>query len=385
MDDITKCTPCNPIATAPSSSGGGGGSAASSSHATPSGTVRKNGNGSTGVAANAPAVAHTTTTTATTTKGNTKNGSIPTHRVCDSCHALLERQFFSKKDYLRKDEILCQPCKQRQTAQRLGQKPVPSQSPSHQSTTLHKQQGRIAESGFKRRPNNFGYCTYLDRLFGLACFADLASLGVFTSAKDVSESMAALQGAVRYGNFAQSENNNHGVTTTQKNPKIHCWCVGDGSTPRSAVLAAFLQGWTCWSIDPALRPEWNGHSPRGVRGLFGYRGTLEDFVLSCPWKNLNANANATTNPDNQTNHPEHLIILCVHSHARFLGSCTVGKIRACYNTNNSPLSVTVPITIVSLPCCPKFRHVGDIKRPPDIQYEDDCVFSACRQVDIWNF
>jgi hypothetical protein len=76
-------------------------------------------------------------------------------------------------------------------------------------------------------------------------------------------------------------------------------------------------------------------------------------------------------------HPKHVVLLCVHSHARFRGISTIDAIRARYHN--------VPTTLVSLPCCPKFRHLGDIGRPPDVKYDDDCVFSACRTVDVWNF
>ena len=41
---------------------------------------------------------------------------------------------------------------------------------------------------------NWGYTTYLDRLFSMRCFEDLVRLRLFPGAKDMSESMGALQG-----------------------------------------------------------------------------------------------------------------------------------------------------------------------------------------------
>ena len=71
---------------------------------------------------------------------------------------------------------------------------------------------------------------------------------VFTSAKDVSESMAAIQAAGQYGlkslqikqksdnnskNNGQSSHNNSNSSSI----RVKCLCIGDGSTPRTAVLA----------------------------------------------------------------------------------------------------------------------------------------------------
>jgi hypothetical protein len=272
----------------------------------------------------------------------------PTHRVCGSCEQLVVRYLFPKKEFLKKDSeaVICHACKQKATAERCGQ------PPPHPI-----QQGRIADSGLRRKPNNFGYCNYIDHLFSLQCFSDIVALGAFTSAKDVSESMAALQGALRHGNI--DKDNASGA-------HVSCICVGDGSTPRSAVLAAYLQRWTCISVDPALPEKWQGPHAT-VRGLTGFSGTLEEFMAS-----------PMTQDGNRRDAPfRHLILLCVHSHARFVGAAAVPNIIKRYHN--------IPTTLVSLPCCAKFRHVGDIGRPPNVKYDDDCVFSACRSVEIWNF
>jgi hypothetical protein len=396
------------------------------------------------------------------------------------------------------------------------------------TTTLH---GRRAASGMNRRPNNFGYCDYVDKLFGMNCFGDIAALGVVQSAKDVSESMAALQGVARHGKLlplpvplpipqirmGREEDTTTTTTTTTSTttipsattPSIHhlpqdekgillpslprprsstataattsttkrnvvCLCIGDGTTPRSAVLAAFTQPqWLCVSIDPALQETWSHNSRNNkdktnttttskkvfsVRGLIGYRGTLEQFMMTLAdtsttkdddddddddddnlfWSHVNeedalllrsgmiqkidpksnlydycqeANSTTTdppftTNPDiqndqmnnedknkkngtplspplhlHQQQHSsscQHLVVVCVHSHARLIEPyCSVASIRAHFGTP--------PTTLVSLPCCATFRHTRDIGRAPDIRYDDDCVFSAQRTVEIWNY
>jgi hypothetical protein len=331
-----------------------------------------------------------------------------------------------------------------------------------------------------RRPNNFGYCDYVDKLFGMNCFGDIAALGVVQSAKDVSESMAALQGVIRHGKLPPLPL--PATTTTNTKRNVVCLCIGDGTTPRSAVLAAFTQPqWLCVSIDPALQETWShncnnnnstdNNSTRekkvlSVRGLIGYRGTLEQFMrtLNDPTTTTkegdnNENDNdslfwsqvkeedalllrgrmihnstdsksnpydyycqethrtttdphfTATNPDIQndptdddndknakndtplspplhlhrhhsssstTTSCQHLVILCVHSHARLIEPyCSVASIRAQFGTP--------PSTLVSLPCCATFRHTRDIGTTPDIRYDDDCVFSAQRTVEIWNY
>ena len=272
--------------------------------------------------------------TSTTPPASTTNATtviMPTHKTCGVCHESLPRHLFQKKEYRLTDRSpTCHKCKRTMTANRTKQKPPPSQG------TL---QGRVADSGMVRRPNNFGHCDYIDMLFGMECFPDLVSLGVFRSAKDVSESMAVLQGVTRHGNFHSKSKSN-----------FLCLCIGDGCTPRTAVLACFLQGWTCVSIDPALNEEWSGSNPKDVVGLTGYRprGTLADFFNNETDPSLiHPQSSPLSSTSSKPYMYQHLILLCVHSHARFIGSVTVSRIRSCYDN--------VATTICSLPCCPKFR------------------------------
>jgi len=160
--------------------------------------------------------------------------------------------------------------------------------------------------------------------------------------------------------------------------KVLCLCIGDGSTPRTAVLAAFLHpNWKCISIDPALpSPQWTGQH-KTVKRLVGYACTLEQFVLKTSSSSTASTIKDDNNQAEKEKNVEHLILICVHSHARFIGHASLKNIRSLYG---DPYT-----TLVSLPCCPRFRHVRDIGRKPDVRYDDDCVFSACRSVEIWNF
>lgn len=295
-------------------------------------------------------------------------------RHCDECHQTLPRNLFPKDKFAKNggnsdgtrkvdDGIIsvrhvCRRCKKNMTAVRCGQ-PIKSQM----------MVGRVSASGNKRRPNNHGYCDYVDDLFSLDCFPHIISLGAFTSAKDVSESMAAIKAARKHGRLSSSSSSKE----KEKETNVICLCIGDGCTPRTAILACFIEkNWDCVSIDPALRDEWHGDAPNGVRGLVGYGGTLEDYM--------------TIRDDHEgeggvvvgkTKRYDRLLLLCVHSHARLVGHASVRSIMTRYGD--------VPTTLISLPCCPKFRSSKDVGRVPDVHYEDDCVFSACRRVEIWNF
>jgi len=309
--------------------------------------------------------------------------SKPTHITCQVCNQSLPTHLFPKKKFANKNKrqktncidvtgdttdtndigstttngtsndtniICCRQCKKNQTAARCKQPTKPQT----------KQGRKNLDSGVKRRPNNFGYCNYLDQLFSLDCFPDIVNLKAFTSAKDVSESMAAIQAATQHGLMKDGSNSEK---------KIKCLCIGDGSTPRTAVLGCFLKKWNCISIDPALHEEWHGIEPKGVRGLIGYGGTLEEYLMQM-------NTDNNTRNDKEEVY-DHLILLCVHSHARLIGNASISNIMNLYNN--------VPTTLVSLPCCPKFRSTKDIGHIPDVCYEDDCVFSMCRRVEVWNF
>ena len=114
--------------------------------------------------------------------------------------------------------------------------------------------------------------------------------------------------------------------------------------------------------------------------MSGYRGTLEEFLEEEKLADLlplRTPSSSSSKDDHNPLRCRHLVLLCVHSHVRFRKKAHMDKIRSAFDHPRT--------TLVSIPCCPKFRHVSDIGRPPDVKYEDDCIFSACRDVSVWNF
>lgn len=153
-----------------------------------------------------------------------------------------------------------------------------------------------------------------------------------------------------------------------------CLCIGDGSTPRTAVLVSFMKkGWRTVSIDPNLNSEWEG-AHESVRGMIGFKGKLEDFMMEPVEKQIPI---LQADEVLETKRFKHLVLLCVHSHVQFQNETNIENVRKRYAYPRA--------TLVSIPCCPKYRHAADIKRQPDHLYEDDCIFSACRKVSVWNF
>ena len=128
-------------------------------------------------------------------------------------------------------------------------------------------------------PRNWGYTTYIDKVFSLRCFVNLVQLQVFPDAKDISESYGVLQAVIRKG-LAPDGVVARGTSTRaqEKREGVLCFCIGDGSTARTATLASFLTNWHAVSVDPGLRPEWAGKEPHGVRRLRGYAARFEDVM-----------------------------------------------------------------------------------------------------------
>lgn len=66
--------------------------------------------------------------------------------------------------------------------------------------------------------------------------------------KEITESVAAYVHASKYILSQQIEPPSQGVV------RDTIFCVGDGSTPRSAAMfALYNPSWECYSIDPQLR------------------------------------------------------------------------------------------------------------------------------------
>jgi len=190
---------------------------------------------------------------------------------------------------------------------------------------------------------SFGSVRYVDRFLRMNCAADYLAAGVLPgsrAAKEMSESMGALVAVQRI--LGPQEWGKENV----------CIIVGDGSTPRTGVMAALLTKWWCVSVDPRI------DGPRaGIRRLNTIRAKVED-VKDITWR--------TVIPGGDWHNT---IILGVHSHAPALDTWKSvpqwGKHRL----------------FVNIPCC--VRNPNPDKRLLIESYEDEHILSPHCRVDIW--
>ncbi|KAL7465249.1 hypothetical protein ACHAXS_005577 [Conticribra weissflogii] len=272
------------------------------------------------------------------------------------------------------------------------------------------------------RPTHIADCKYIDLLFSMPCYPKLNSLGLFSSSRDVSVSVAALEAVRLYGTLDPScfvghdqfgermdnrqrhtnnsnNNRNRGSETTDAtalngnniDPKsIVCLVLGEGRTPRTAVLASQHYGWTALSIDPNLADDWDGHHHDTLPGFTGYAGSISEFMDN-PDEHTETMI-AYSNPD-RDGRVEHLVIIGVqmkHDQIRLRDHASINDIRARYQD--------VPTTLISMSPVRKARLAPkrkegqatsalerDVGYEPNCSYVDEGVFSACRFVEVWNF
>lgn len=270
--------------------------------------------------------------------------------VCRDCRRQAPRSDFTQSQ-LRKEAPRCRACS-------AGSAGLPPRVAAlHEPPTELVDAAASSAALHGHQPHNFGYTTYLDKCFALTCFPELMALRVFPNVKDISESMAALAAARRH------------LTGGAPAAVVRCVVVGDGNTPRTAALAAFLTDWQCVSVDPAMKPGWQGGPDKhGVQRLTCHALTWEDYVVAAAAEE----ARAATRP------PTALILIAVHSHHRFSGGGSVDAARRACGDGN------VPTLLISMPCCHRYSHVHDCG-PPLESADDYGVFSACRRIHVWKW
>lgn len=177
---------------------------------------------------------------------------------------------------------------------------------------------------------------YLDEFMRLRAAVDLLQLGVFPNGKEITESMGAFQAVRRHVPFRLSD------------PDVVCFCVGDGSTPRTGALMAFRSAWTIVSIDPALKGDWSH-----IKRLDAVKAKVED-----------------------TSHVgRKIVIVAVHAH------CTLDAMLAAIRPLEEDHEVVGERHLVAMPCCVKQMVANG--RGPDVEYEDESVWSPMNVVRVW--
>ena len=218
---------------------------------------------------------------------------------------------------------------------------------------------------------------YFTELLKLACGPELVRLRLFPDAKELTESFAA-------NNAARSFLYPRVAGRRRVDPAdaaVTCVAVGDGNTPRTAALFAFLTRWQCVAVDPEM-VEWREWEKRrgvvddseadarggtgdaldapgevppgawgGVRRLRAFRKRIQEVRVEC----------------------EKAVLVLVHAHVS-LAECL-----AQVETRSGRCSAVI------LPCCnwyQKLRHPEGA--PPIAEYDDENVASPQRTVRVFD-
>lgn len=170
---------------------------------------------------------------------------------------------------------------------------------------------------------------YAERFFGMKCMVDMQILGMYPNLKESTESFGCFEAVVNNFDYTAKDN-------------INIVCVGDGHTPRTAAMFAFRSPWTTYSIDPALKNK------------FRYNRIKRLSVISDKIENVNLELDKPT--------------IIVHCHAHVKIETSLAHIK-------SPKT-----SVVSMECCVK-QFIQN--KPPDIEYNDNCIWSPCNRIKIW--
>ena len=249
---------------------------------------------------------------------------------------------------------------------------------------LDPARSRNAERSRAELDSGRSYSRYVTELLKLACAPELVRLRLFPDAKELTESFAANNAA---RSFLWSKNAAGRARVDPADAAVTCVAVGDGNTPRTAALFAFLTRWHCVAVDPEMVEwrEWrkrrgvdaddddgdgdgdgdddddddgDGDRPGvptgawgGVRRLRAFRKKIQEIRVEC----------------------EKAVLVLVHAHVS-LAECL-----AQVQTRSGRCSAVI------LPCCnwyQKLRHPEGA--PPLAEYDDGSVASPQRTVRVFD-
>jgi len=217
----------------------------------------------------------------------------------------------------------------------------------------------------------------------------------FSSTDLNSNALAALKYASRYCALDTDDSRDSSILSSNESDAseplhILCLVLGEGSFPRTAILAAICQGWVAVAIDENLHPEWRGSrdditNSSATAGIyFGFKGSMKDFLVNGQ-RIIQANMS-------ETHYFHHIIMIGIESqiNSRPLhgvgGLFGVADLRELYDR--------APVTVVSLSsgestfsdgssCCQNMR--GPFSSESTFSFVDTNITSSYRQFDVWRF
>ncbi|ETV90763.1 hypothetical protein H310_14501 [Aphanomyces invadans] len=183
---------------------------------------------------------------------------------------------------------------------------------------------------------------YLNEFVGkLQCGPQLLQLQIFPDAKEVSESMGLFNAARRFLDLDGADESIDGIVV-----------VGDGSTPRTAVMFAYrTKGWTCYSVDPEMRLPSDAEPVPwdGIEKVVPIRAKIEDIQINL----------------------RRAIVVLVHAHVTL-------------DQALSSIHAESIVGVLTVPCCNWYGNQERLlQRHPDIVYDDFSILSDHREVRVW--
>ena len=221
------------------------------------------------------------------------------------------------------------------------------------------------------------FTRYVNECLRLACAPELMRLRLFPDAKELTESFA-INAAVR---------THLASTHPASDERVTLVAVGDGNTPRTAALFAFLTRWHCVAIDPILVPwatwrekrrieEDDEHSVRGTTrgGVDPEQGGADDPNNPNEWGGVRRLRAFARTMQETVVECDRAVLVMVHAHVS-LADC-LRNVR----TRSGRLAAVI------MPCCDWYGKLAHPTRgrAPAAEYEDRAVVSPQRLVRVFD-
>jgi len=183
------------------------------------------------------------------------------------------------------------------------------------------------------------FTRYMDEFLSLTCAPELLRLRLFPNSKELTESMAVLHAVRSVPALAR--------LFPPSDSSVTCLCIGDGTTPRTAALAAYRTSWTCIAVDPLMDAE--SEEWRGIDRLTALRAKIEDIPLL---------------------HCQKCLLVMVHAHVGLKAS--LERVRWQH-----------ALGVVAIPCCNWYKEIQMELAEPIFEQDDPHIVSPHRLVRVW--
>jgi hypothetical protein len=206
---------------------------------------------------------------------------------------------------------------------------------------------------------------YLDQFLQLKCAPDLITMGLFPNAKEITETFAIWTALRRYI-FPRLSTSTPSINNRQNTIIV----VGDGMTPRTAALCAYLTKglWQCYSIDPMLQYDTYADM------TFINRRSITTADHCQQWKNIKGLRMARAKIQTVSIQCRQAIVVMMHAHV------TIEDAIAAVDASEGIVG------IVTCPCCQWAPFQQEcLGQAPHQQYTDLRLLSVKNQMNVWCF